>query len=137
MSTSFATRFDQLETMNVYIIDPDRIPEGIIRKSLAKTYKDIIIRTHPLITGRLNLARLDYHVEDIRAALQDFDPDRDRILVVGRSMPNFLAGVLLGTLGLSRVMLLMYSGRTATYQELPLLVAPKRRLTFGRKEARK
>lgn len=119
MSTSFYKRFQQEEQpINVYLVDADRLDLRQVRQAVERLYPEEHVELHNLIREKVNLVHIDEHLREMRRLLAGLDPERDRLIVAGRSMANFLAGIALQQLGVKRFTLLLWDFMYQEYTEM-------------------
>lgn len=108
--------------MQIYLVDAEHLDQDSLREATDRTVSrhfdgQNYVR-HFLVSHKLNLNNLSQEVATLRARLQDFDPERHYLILVGRSLPNFLIGYILGSLGHRRINLLFINHKRKVYNPL-------------------
>lgn len=99
---------DDVKTRKIFVVDGDRVSLDDVQALCEKMYPEDVIHVKLLVEDKINLNNLSSQNRRFMLELRQFNPDLDRIIVIGRSMSNFITGLVLGALGTSKVTLLVY-----------------------------
>lgn len=113
-----ASELSERGDVNVYLVDPERLSLSHVQEAVDKLYPDDVVKLHVLFNNKVNLSHIIQHSTEVKRQLIDFDPETDRLIIVGRSMANFLAGWVMGLMGYETLTILLYLFETGTYEEM-------------------